>query len=105
MPPRTRAKAKFAKIEADIASTNGTFDVDESVAAQVFSHVTNVRDHLALSCVSRVWRKVAASDGAWGTCELVIDAKLGKRLTDDRFGNLIRYCGDVKHLEVHDAHG
>jgi hypothetical protein len=104
MPPRTRAKAKFAKIEADIASTNGTFDVDESVAAQVFSHVTNVRDHLALSCVSRVWRKVAASDGAWGTCELVIDAKLGKRLTDDRFGNLIRYCGDVKHLEVHDAH-
>ena len=112
MRPRTKVQANggFARrarrdktCAREVAKANGTFDVDESVAAQVFSHVTNVRDRLALSCVSRVWRKVAASDGAWGTCELVIDAKLGKRLTDDRFGNLIRYCGDVKHLEVRDA--
>ena len=113
MRPRTKVQANggFARrarrdttCAREVAKANGTFDVDESVAAQVFSHVTNVRDRLALSCVSRVWRKVAASDGAWGTCELVIDAKLGKRLSDDRFGNLIRYCGDVKHLEVRDAH-
>ena len=114
MRPRTKVQANggFARrarrdktCAREVAKANGTFDVDESVAAQVFSHVTNVRDRLALSCVSRVWRTVAESDGSRGTCELVIDAKLDRRLTNDHFDNLIRYCGDVKHLEVHDAHG
>tara|TARA_B110000977_G_scaffold175235_1_gene229783 strand:+ start:5075 stop:6493 length:1419 start_codon:yes stop_codon:yes gene_type:complete len=97
--------ATVTKVEADITSNNGTFDVGESVAAAVFSHVTSTRDRLALSCVSRVWRKVVATEGSWGACDLVIDPELGKRLTNDRFVNLIRRCGDVKHLEVRDADG
>jgi hypothetical protein len=100
----TMANADVATIEADIAGTNGTFDFDESVAAAVFSHVTNTRDRLALACVSRVWKKVAATDGSWGSCDLVIDPELGPLLTCDRFERLTQYCGDVKHLEVRDAH-
>jgi hypothetical protein len=46
---------------------------------------------------------VAASEGSWGACDLVIDSELGPRLTNHRFVNLVRYCGDVKHLEVRDA--
>ena len=76
--------------------TKPTFDVDESVAAAVFAHVTNARDRLALASVSRVWRNVATTDGCWGTCDLVLDGELGKKITDERFENLLRYCGDVK---------
>ena len=83
------ANAKVANIEADIASTNDSFDVDESVAALVLAHVTSTRDRLALGCVSRVWRKVAGSYGSWGTFELVLDGELGKRLTDARLQRLI----------------
>ncbi len=46
---------------------------------------------------------MAASEGSWGACDLVIDSELGPRLTNHRFVNLVRYCGDVKHLEVRDA--
>ena len=81
--------ATVTKVEADITSNNGTFDVGESVAAAVFSHVTSTRDRLALGCVSRVWRKVAGSYGSWGTFELVLDGELGKRLTDARLQRLI----------------
>jgi|TARA_B110000977_G_scaffold201129_1_gene294300 hypothetical protein len=83
--------------------TTPTFDVDESVAAAVFAHVTNTRDRLALGCVSRVWRQVATTDGCWGTCDLVLDGELGKKITDERFENLLRYCVDVKRLEIRDA--
>ena len=77
---------------ADVANTDSiaaTFNVDESVAAAVFAHVTDTRDRLALSCVSRVWRKVVATEGSWGACDLVIDPELGKRLTDARLQRLI----------------
>jgi len=80
--------------------TKPTFDVDESVAAAVFAHVTNARDRLALASVSRVWRNVATTDGCWGTCDLVLDGELGKKITDERFTRMIRYCGDVKRLEI-----
>ena len=82
-----------------------TFDVDESLAALVLSHVTNTRDRLALAYVSRVWRKVAATEGCWGTCDLVIDRDMLNRLklTNERLECLIGYCGDVKNLEIRNA--
>jgi len=80
-----------------------TLDVDESVAAAVLARVESPRDRLALACVSRVWRRAAATPGAWGTCDLVLDGELGERLTDERFERLLCYCGNIKHLEVRDA--
>jgi len=86
---------------ADVANTDSiaaTFNVDESVAAAVFAHVTDTRDRLALTCVSRVWRKVASSEGCWGTHDdlYIYDEKI----TDDRLERLNRYCADVKCLEI-----
>ena len=113
MPPRTnvkKAKAEAnaedkanAKVQAEADDTMPSFDVDESVAAAVLAHVSSPRDRLALACVSPVWKNAVTSEGAWGTCDLVLDGELGKRLTDERFGRLLCYCGDVKHLEVCDA--
>ena len=83
-----------------------TLDVDESVAAAVLARVESPRDRLALACVSRVWRRASATAGAWGvwgTCDLVLDGELVEKVTDERFGRLMLYCGDVKHLEVRDA--
>ena len=113
MPPRTNAKKvkveanaedkANAEIQAEADDTKPSFDVDESVAAAVLSRVSSPRDRLALACVSPVWKNAVTSEGAWGTCDLVLDGELGKRLTDERFGRLLCYCGDVKHLEVCDA--
>jgi len=113
MPPRTnakkakaRAKAKAkanAKIQAKADENKPSFDVDESVASAVLAQVSSPRDRLALACVSPVWKNVVTSEAAWGTCDLVLDGELGKRLTDERFGRLLFYCGDVKHLEVCDT--
>ena len=83
----------------DIANNNGTFDVGERRGRGLRAR----HEHPRPSSVSRVWRKVAASEGSWGACDLVIDSELGPRLTNHRFVNLGRYCGDVKHLEVRDA--
>ena len=68
---------------------SSTFDVDESVATAVLSHVKSTRDRLALACSSRVWRKVAASEGSWGTCDLVIDGNLSLKTTDARLERLL----------------
>jgi hypothetical protein len=50
-----------------------------------------------------VWRRAAATPGAWGTRDLALDGKLGMMVRDERFERLMLYCGDVKHLEVRDA--
>lgn len=50
----------LSNTEANIRIANGTFDVNESIAALVFPYVTNIRDRLTLACVSRVWRNVVA---------------------------------------------
>ena len=108
MPPQTRARAKAkakakAKVQAEADENKPSFDVDESVAAAVLEKVTSTRDRVALACVSQVWKNAVTSEGAWGTCDLVLDGELGKRLTDERFERLLCYCGDIKHLEVRDA--
>ena len=113
MPPRTNAKKvkveanaedkANAEIQAEADDTKPSFDVDESVAAAVLSRVSSPRDRLALACVSPVWKNAVTSEGSWGTCDLVLDGELGKELTDERFGRLLCYCSDVKHLEVCDT--
>lgn len=97
------APAASAATDPDVPSAS--FDVDESIANAVLSHVHNLRDRLALACVSRVWRRVAATTEAWGASldEVVVDGALAGRLTDDRFASLMRYCGRLKRLEVRDA--
>ena len=80
-----------------------TFDVDESVATAVLSHVKSTRDRLALACSSRVWRQAAASEGSWGTCDLVIDGNLSLKIKDARLERLLRYCGGVRNLDIRDA--
>jgi len=35
----------------------------------------------------------------------VLEGKLGEKITDERFEDLLRYCGDVKRLEIRDARG
>ena len=106
--PQTRARAKAkakakAKVQAEADENKPSFDVDESAAAAVLEKVTSTRDRVALACVSQVWKNAVTSEGAWGTCDLVLDGELGKRLTDERFERLLCYCGDIKHLEVRDA--
>ena len=89
----------------DLDVRSASFDVDESIAAAVLSHVHDLRDRLALACVSRVWRRVSATTESWGASldVLVVDGTLAGRLNDERFASLMRYCGRLKRLEVHDA--
>lgn len=80
------------------------FEPDESIGAAVLAHVHDVRDRLALACVSREWRRVAATEGSWGVAhdELVVKGELAKRLTDERLERLMRYCGRLKRVELRD---
>jgi hypothetical protein len=78
-----------------------TFDADASVAAAVLSHVTCLRDRLALTCVSKVWRDAAATQG--GVTDVVIEGELAKQLTDERFKRVMDVSGALKRLEVRDA--
>ena len=94
-----------ASTATDLDVRSASFDVDESIAAAVLSHVHDLRDRLALACVSRVWRRVSATTESWGASldVLVVDGTLAGRLNDERFASLMRYCGRLKRLEVHDA--
>ena len=78
------------------------FEPDESIGAAVSAHVHDVRDRLALACVSREWRRVAATEGSWGVAhdELVMKGELAKRLTDERLERLMRYYGRLKRVEL-----
>ena len=103
-PRKRRPKTKRDQTtQVDANDLTPTFDVDESVAAAVFAHVKNTRDRLALATVSRTWRKVATSDGGWGSCDVVLDGELGQKITDERLHRILRCCRDVKHLEIRDA--
>ena len=84
---KKNARKKAAKKRKEKEAAR--IDVDESIASAIVAHVPDIRDRLALGCVSRVWRKVAGSYGSWGTFELVLDGELGKRLTDARLQRLI----------------
>ena len=51
--------------------------------ASVLSHVDDVRDRMALLCVSRIWRDVGVdAPGRWANCQrLLFENPLARRLT------------------------
>ena len=51
--------------------------------ASVLSHVDDVRDRMALLCVSRIWRHVGTdAPGRWANCpRLLFEKPLARRLT------------------------
>ena len=51
--------------------------------ASVLSHVDDVRDRMALLCVSRIWRDVGTdAPGRWANCpRLLFEKPLARRLT------------------------
>ena len=94
----------FAALPISAEDSAVAFEPGESIAAAVLAHVHDVRDRLALACVSREWRRVAATEGSWGVAhdELVVKGELAKRLTDERLERLMRYCGRLKRVELRD---
>lgn len=94
----------FAALTISAEDSAVAFEPDESIGAAVLAHVHDVRDRLALACVSREWRRVAATEGSWGVAhdELVVKGELAKRLTDERLERLMRYCGRLKRVELRD---
>jgi len=61
--------------------TNTSFQPDEHLATLVLRHVGDVRDRLALECVSRVWRAVGQIPGVWQSEDLTVCGDLAARLT------------------------
>ena len=49
-----------------MAAQVAPLEVDESVASLIVAHLPDIRDRLALACVSKVWRSAAGSPGCWG---------------------------------------
>jgi len=81
-----------------------SFDPDDHLATLVLRHVGEVRDRLALECVSRVWRRVGRITGGWGRQDLTVSGALAARLTNARFVQLLRRAGpNVRSIVVNDA--
>ena len=54
---------KNARKKAAKSARGPPIDVDESVASAIIVHVPDIRDRLALGCVSKVWRVAGSSPG------------------------------------------
>jgi hypothetical protein len=81
------------------------FEPPGHLAALVLSHVGDVRDRLALECVSRVWRDAGQIPGAWEPRQdLTLSAPLATRLTDTRVARLLHRAGsNLRSLVINDA--
>ena len=93
MGNKKNARKKAAKKRREKAKAR--VDVDESVASAIVAHVPDIRDRLALGCVSKVWRLAASSPGCWQLAPfpLHIEPPLVNKLTDDAFRQLMLYAG------------
>ena len=81
-----------------------SFDPDEHLATLVLRHVGEVRDRLALECVSRVWRAVGQIPGVWPQLDLTLTGDLAARLTDARVVRVLRRAGpNLRSLVVNGA--
>ena len=81
-------------------------DVDESIASAIVAFVPDIKDRLALGCLSRAWRLAASSPSCWSFHDsgLVVPPSLAKILNDHRFDKLMSCAGhQITHIEVHDA--
>ena len=90
---KKNARKKAAKKRKE--KKRARIDVDESVASAIVAHVPDIRDRLALGCVSKVWRLAASSPGCWQLAPfpLHIEPPLVNKLTDDAFRQLMLYAG------------
>jgi hypothetical protein len=97
--------------QATTPSTHGmalehgaSFEPDEHLAALVLRHVGDLRDCLALECVSRMWRAVGQTPGVWQSQDLAVSGALAARLTDARFRQVLRRAGpNLRSLVINDA--
>jgi hypothetical protein len=90
-------------------------EVDVSIASLIVARLPDIRDRLALACVSKVWRLAAGSPGCWGlhNDSLVVEGALAEKLpiggagvpaTNTRIWQLIRYAGrGIITLEFHSS--
>ena len=88
---------KNARKKAAKSARGPPIDVDESVASAIIVHVPDIRDRLALGCVSAAWRDAASSPGCWQLAPfpLRIEPPLANKLTDDAFRQLMLYAGNA----------
>ena len=93
-----------------MAAQIAPLEVDESVASLIVAHLPDIRDRLALACVSKVWRSAAGSPGCWGLHHdsLVVEGAVAERLSNDAVApnlrQLIVYAGDeLRVLEIHSS--
>ena len=95
MGNKKNARKKAAKKRKE--KKRARVDVDESVASAIVAHVPDIRDRLALGCVSKVWRLAASSPGCWQLAPfpLRIEPPLANKLTDDAFRQLMLYAGNA----------
>ena len=70
-----------------------SFEPDEHLATLVLRQVGDVRDRLALECVSRVWRAAGQIPGVWQSQNLILTGALAARLTDARVRQVLRRAG------------
>ena len=96
--------------DASMAAQVAPLEVDESVASLIVAHLPDIRDRLALACVSKVWRSAAGSPGCWGLYHdsLVVEGAVAERLSNELFApnlkQLIVYAGDeLRVLEIHSS--
>jgi len=96
--------------DATMAAQVAPLEVDESVASLIVAHLPDIRDRLALACVSKVWRSAAGSPGCWGLHHdsLVVEGAVAERLSNDAVApnlkQLIVYAGDeLRVLEIHSS--
>jgi len=95
-----------------MAAQVAPLEVDESVASLIVAHLPDIRDRLALACVSKVWRSAAGSPGCWGLHHdsLVVEGAVAERLCPNfklvtrNLRQLILYVGDeLRVLEIHSS--
>ena len=96
-------------------SKGSRLEVDESIASLIVARLPDIRDRLALACVSKVWRLAAGSPGCWGlhNDSLVVEGALADKLPIDAAGapaattrvwQLMSYAGGgIRVLEIHSS--
>ena len=96
-------------------SKGSRLEVDESIASLIVARLPDIRDRLALACVSKVWRLAAGSPGCWGlhNDSLVVEGALAEKLPIDAAGapaaktrvwQLMSYAGGgIRVLEIHSS--
>ena len=84
MRSRSHSTMRHSSRTASRTSTT-SFEPNEHLATLVLRHVVEVRDRLALECVSRVWRAAGRIPGVWQSQELTLTGDIAARLTNARF--------------------